>query len=402
MSEQKKQECIVYLETYEKYASGIYSAYVDFRQSKDMELFADVTGNKSLNASILELRSLKASKRLIKGCYYKLNLELLKEFPIEYVEDSYIIGAVYNLENMCMPENNSKAMLQSHKPLNASVMSMVNVPLSFAGVELFKENEELINSRNLRLYVKNVGQANWNELQCDNEIVVLYDAGAELHAKKTEIDLILNSRNQDLAKSKPVLVISHWDMDHIHCLKGMSGCGIKNYFSKVVCPDKMMSKTSKDILNSIKQALGKRNVFCLPLPKASKGIKKMHLWKREGPVALYQGDKRSNINECGLVMFVKGKSYSVNFTADCSLEQAKYVYDQENNELLKHILIAPHHGGDAAPKKSPNYSIPCDKIEISVGRNNQYGHPANKMLKYYKSLGLVKRTDSNGDIVENL
>ena len=399
-----KTECIVYLEEYEhSYDGNVEALYVDFRQEKDMILYNQATGsNINPNATFIELSNLKTTKRLRRGCYYKLNLDLLKNFQQEeksQQEDSYLIGAMYDLADMPIPTNDQEELLQAHQTLDPKEMSMANMPFEEIEGGLFGN----IENENLSLFVKNVGQANWNELQSNDAIKVLYDAGAELRASMADVNAIINSRKKDLIESKPVLVISHWDMDHIHCLKAMSVCDIKNYFSKIVCPDKLRSQTSTAILIKLQNALGDGNVFCLPLPERDKGI--MHLWKEEGCISLYQGVSSNQPNYCGLVMFVRGRNKSANYTGDCRLSQADDVYSKEIAKLKtkEHVLIAPHHGGDCGHQYRI-YSTPCYMIAISVGANNRYGHPNGEMRKYLGTLGPVKQTDAGGgvDITETL
>lgn len=405
-----KDECIVYLEEFEKNDNGeIDVLYIDFRLEKDIKPYNQAIGTsiKSSGATFIEFYNMNVSKRLRKGCYYKLNLDLLKKFLQENGNrqgekslqgGSYLIGAVYNLENMSPDEQ--AELLQSHQTLDSRELSMANVPFGEFEDELLGN----IENDNLSLFVKNVDQANWNELRSNGAIKVLYDAGAALRASTTDVDAIINSRMKDLIDSKPVLVISHWDMDHIHCLKAMSDSDIKNYFSKIVCPDKLRSQTSTAIFGKLQNALGNANVFCLPLPGRTNGIT-MHLWKKKGCISIYQGESSTQPNYCGLVMFVRGRNKSANYTGDCRLSQADDVYTQENGGLNTnmHVLIAPHHGGDWGPRHR-HYSTPCDTIEISVGTNNSYRLPNGDMLKYLRSLGNVKRTDDDGgmDITETL
>ena len=89
----RQPECIVYLEAYSKKGDGIVDAYIDFRQMKDMVLFGRTANYENNKASFIELRSLKSSKRLRRGCYYKLNLDLLRKHQIERREDSLLVGA---------------------------------------------------------------------------------------------------------------------------------------------------------------------------------------------------------------------------------------------------------------------------------------------------------------------
>ena len=387
----KSPECIVYLEAYSKVSDGIVDAYIDFRQMKDMVLFGRAAGYENNKATFIELRSLKSSKRLRRGCYYKLNLDLLREYQIERVEDSLLVGASYNLSEMPTPEGNDSEILQTHEVLEPEEMSEASIPKG----RVF----EVDSGDGLSLFVKDVDQANWNELRKGNRVKVVYDAGARLHAKEPEVRGILGSRKVDLMQSKPVLVLSHWDMDHIHCLKLMNENDIRDCFSKLVCPDKLKSVTSTNVLDCFRRALGRDNVYCLPLPARTNG-KRMHQWRQEGCISLYQAESSSQINYCGLVMFVRGANRSANYTGDCKLIQAKDAYDQEiaqGLETNEHVMIAPHHGGDY-DANSRHYSLPCNRIEISVGANNDYGHPHPKMLEYLESMGMVERTDDSGDL----
>lgn len=392
IAENPKLECIVYLESYFKAGDMAYDAYVDFRKESDLQLFRRIANLGEGGGTFLELRNMKSAKRLRRGCYYALNLRLLSDMTFAPREDSYLIGGSYNLEEMKIPEDNDGELLQTHNPLDSSELSESSVP----GNEPFSYN---LNG-DLESFVMDVDQANWNELRCDGNVVVLFDAGARLNASKSEIDTIFNRRSKDLAMSKPTLVISHWDMDHIHCLKKLNAQEIFRHFSKIVCPDKTKSLTSKNILRGFKTALGISNVYCLPLsPKT--GFNVVHHWNTTGSVSIYQCEKSNSINYCGLIMFVKGTTTSVNYTGDCRLIQARNVY---RNELTKglackaHVLIAPHHGGanDAQYRK---YSQPCTQVVISVGSNNNYGHPEKTMLRYLKEISHnnVWRTDEDGD-----
>ena len=385
------QECIVYLDSYFKAGDRIVDAYIDFRLPKDLVMFRQAIGLPENSGSYIELQSLKSSKRLMRGCYYKLNLELLKSFELKRDENSLLIGGRYDLSNMQMPENDNSELLQRHEPLEAEDMSMRNVP---------REMPAIISATDeMSLYVKDVDQANWNELRFGNRVVVLFDAGAKLHASTAEVTAIFDSRKADLEISKPILVISHWDMDHIHCLKLLSKDEISKCFSALICVDKMKSVTATGVYDNFKSALGYSKEWCVSPAMRTDGIK-MHLWKNLGCISIYLGEQSRNINYCGMAMFVKGTTKSVNYTGDCRLIQAKSVYDQEREHGIdtnEHVLVAPHHGGDYGASFR-HYSLPCDNIAISVGENNSYGHPQSDMLRYLNRLGTVKRTDEVGDI----
>ena len=103
-------DCIVYLDSYEKVGEGVVDAYVDFRLEKDFAIFRRVLNYPQTEATYVELHSLKSSKRLIRGCYYKLNLELLKQYKFSIREDSFLIGGSFDLGKMSKPNGNANEM----------------------------------------------------------------------------------------------------------------------------------------------------------------------------------------------------------------------------------------------------------------------------------------------------
>lgn len=392
------KECIVYLDYLKKINEGIYDIYVDFRKHKDLLLFQNLLGNIDLNSTYIELKSIKTSKRLRRGCYYKLNLALLSNVEYEDVEDSFIIGRRYNMNQMRTPSSENSELLQTHSLLDASEMKHNNV------------NEGLLiptlnSCGNKKIIIRDVDQANWNEIIEDDIIKIIFDLGARLHASKAEVEKIFNARQSLLLKSKPMLVISHWDMDHIHCLKYLSDVEISQYFSSFICVNHMKSITAENVYLKVLKGLGNNKVCCLNNPVRSNGTN-MHFWKRSNNVSFYLGEKSSNINFTGICMFIKGRNKSVNFTGDVKLKQAKNAYDQELQRGMltnEHILIAPHHGGDYGARVR-TYSTPCTQVIISVGINNNYGHPDRLMYNFLNRLSVnnVIETSNSGDICESI
>lgn len=72
---------------------------------------------------------------------------------------------------------------------------------------------------------------------------------------------IFEFRREILKRDKPILIISHWDMDHIHCLRYADQQTIKDCFSKFICIDVMRSVTSHNVYNKVRTALGDKMYF---------------------------------------------------------------------------------------------------------------------------------------------
>ena len=317
-------ECIVYLECLKKVGNNVFDVYIDFRQIKDLNHFVQSNPNNQIFNKIgptyIELLSLKTNKRLLTGCYYKLNIDLLNRFDFVENTESLFIKRSYNLNNMQYPGVDTEEILQKHTVLDPQELFRNKINGQFTIEEL--------HNYNLKLCVRDVGQANWNELIDNNIVKYVYDIGAELHSKIDDVKKLFYERVDDYKRDKPILVLSHWDIDHIQCMLYVDIQTIRDCFSKCICIDMMKTITSLKIYNNILKALGKDNVYCIRPADRTNGIT-MHLWNRIGNIAFYKGEKSRNINYAGLCMFVSGKIKSANFTGDIKLIQAKYVYDQE-------------------------------------------------------------------------
>ena len=400
---------IVYLDYHSKVADGGGDLILDFRKSDEflhfVSHFESIKKEDTIGTYII-IKGYNGHKRLMRGCYYQLNIQLLKQAKYSPITDSYLFIAEFDFSDYDFKNNPEAELLQSHEPLDPSEMFRGR---SYKSVAV---NNNLINS-DLQLYIADVGQANWNELRHNGITIVQYDMGAELHATKQQVDAIYTAHAPKVdPNKKAILVISHWDMDHIHCLCSMSVQDMHDTFSKVWCPDTIKSNTAANILARLQKALTSANVKCvLPHHHTPRTDYHMHpLQQLNNNVHLYIGENRRNRNHSGIVMFVEGSSTSVNYTGDCLLSQADEVLQdvlQNGTNVSQHVLIAPHHGG-ANQKSNMHYTIqpPITNTQvcISVGNGNTYGHPDAKMLKYLQSVanGGVKRTDKQGDIHLNL
>ena len=407
---QSNQPCdsIVYLDYHSNISGGKCDLILDFRLDKDLQNFAsqfegikkdDVIG------SYIHITGYTTSKRLMRGCYYQLNYLLLKRAKFRPITNSHLFIAEFEFTEEVLNEEYDELLL-SHQPLDPTEML-------WNGVQQVKTPNNQIRLTNLQLHVANVGQANWNELRRNGYTIVQYDMGAELHATKQKVDAIYKAHAPKVdPNNKALLVISHWDMDHIHCLCCMSANEIQNTFYMVLCPDVIKSGTARRILGKLSNALSAANVHCvIPQYHVSRLQYQMHhLLQLNRRIHLYIGDNRRNINYSGIVMFVEGNTASVNYTGDCLLSQADEVLQDVLNHgtnTTQHILVAPHHGG-ANPLPNMRYTtnrpISMTQVIISVGNGNSYGHPDPNMLSYLQNIanGRVMQTNTHGDITVNI
>ena len=73
-------------------------------------------------------------------------------------------------------------------------------------------------TNDLEFKVNDVSQGNWNEIRQNGIVRLVYDVGAPITASNTELQRYINQYAKQYAADHPYLVLSHWDMDHYHCL----------------------------------------------------------------------------------------------------------------------------------------------------------------------------------------
>lgn len=409
MQHNRRKEIIVYLDYHSKVANGEGDLILDFRRLKDFNNFAEAFSGIYLNGTsvgtYLRITGYRTRKRLMRGCYYSLNVELLKKARLEKITDSYLFLAAFHFATANSKEWMGQELLLLHEPLDASELYWD-----------YRQNPQNINLPQgldpLQLYVADVGQANWNELRLNGATIVQYDMGAELNATRQQVDAVYKARRQRIdARNKAILIISHWDIDHIHGLCAMTDDDIRNTFRLVVCPNVMRSNTARRILLRLSDSLTPARIYCIsPYRHVPHTDYHVHPVLSRHNMALYIGEHRRNLNHSGIVLMVKGNTLSVNFTGDCLLSQAEEARrDAVQGGLYtdSHVLVVPHHGG-TNEKKYMQYNTLSPRQQttvcISVGRANQYGHPDAVVLNYLHliSAGNVMRTDHQGDIAVDL
>lgn len=114
-----------------------------------------------------------------------------------------------------------------------------------------------------------------------------------------------------------------------------------------------------------------------------------------GPIYL-----SDNLNNMSLVIRLKYKNKTFLFMADAESEEEANLIRQYNEDLKADVIKVGHHGSDTSSSLDflklvqPQYAV------ISVGKDNDYGHPHEATLNILKLINTkVYRTDRDGTIV---
>jgi hypothetical protein len=248
--------------------------------------------------------------------------------------------------------------------------------------------------------IRNVEQANWNELYVDRKPWIIYDAGAPVHASREMVLSMIHDREALYKNDSPGLFVSHWDVDHYHSLVAMSDDTIQR-FAYFMCRDHLPTLTSRMLFGRFSSLLPPEKIFSIPAGPRVKGPTPLTLISdTDNQVLIFRGHEHKDRNKSGLVLVIRTANSNVIFSGDAH-------YRQLSEHVLPHVgypgihyLVVPHHGGNAG--KFTYHLESKAKVKsaiISVGKNS-YGHPFKKNMDNLHQLGfsLLKTNVLGSDI----
>jgi competence protein ComEC len=103
-------------------------------------------------------------------------------------------------------------------------------------------------------------------------------------------------------------------------------------------------------------------------------------------------------NNASIVLRISYGEFNVLLTGDAELEEEGWMLDQ-GYDLEAEVLKVSHHGSNTASGKDLLDAVNPEIALISVGANNQYGHPHREVLDRLRARGIeIYRTDLQGTI----
>lgn len=227
----------------------------------------------------------------------------------------------------------------------------------------------------------NVGQGDCALIEC-NRHYMLIDGGPS-SASSIVYTVLKNKHISHL----DCIIATHPDEDHIG---GLSGA--LNFAKADICYSPVTEYDTKAFDNLIKYL--NKNSTGLTVPVAGTsfnlGSAKVSII---GPVT-YSEESNNN----SIVVKITYGSTSFLFMGDAEFEEESSLIS--SGAVLKcDVLKVGHHGSSGSTSASfINYASPTYGV-ISVGKDNNYGHPTDTTLKTLKSSGVkIYRTDKQGDI----
>jgi competence protein ComEC len=185
------------------------------------------------------------------------------------------------------------------------------------------------------------------------------------------------------------LVLSHPDNDHGRGFLGV----IKLLKVKALWLHKALSKQpKKELFQEIEEKLAKKNIPERFLQSPGKLL----ISGVEVSMIPLNPTKQNRNNQALLLKLEFGKC-KVLFSGDIEEEGEKEFVNKYPGKI--NLLKVPHHGSLTSSSREFLSSLAPDWAVVSVGANNNYGHPKPEVLRRYRELGIpLFRTDFHGSV----
>lgn len=229
----------------------------------------------------------------------------------------------------------------------------------------------------LKVYFFDVGQADSMLIQNNGENMLI-DAG-----NNEDGEMLVNNLKILGIEKIDYLVGTHPHEDHIG---GMDD--IINNFSigKIFMPSVTTNtKTFEDVIDA-----AKNKGLQIETPK----IEDEFTVGSANCNVVYVGDDKENLNLSSIIIKLEYNELKYLFTGDAEAEIENKIDVGKIN-----ILKVGHHGSDTSSSEKLVKETAPEVAIISVGKDNSYDHPSDKIIKRYEEVGSkIYRTDEVGNI----
>ena len=219
------------------------------------------------------------------------------------------------------------------------------------------------------------------------EKVVLIDTG-----DIDERDRLMRALKEERIEKIDVLMITHPHADHL----GGFAEVVKRYEIGQVydCGKTTTTAVYRDYLKTIKnKKIPFKFVKQCDVLDFGGGV----WFEVVGPPKLTGDD--ADLNNASIVGRLVYGEFTMMFTGDAETAAEKAILKKYDRQLSSAILKAPHHGSKTSSSAAFLKAVSPSAVLISVGADNEYGHPHQAVIKRYQKQGAdIYRTDRDGTI----
>lgn len=236
----------------------------------------------------------------------------------------------------------------------------------------------------LNIHFIDVGQGDATLITCNGE-AMLIDAGDNSCGT-----LVQNYIKKQGVKELKYLIATHPDADHIG--------GVDVIINKFDIDTFIMPSVKKDTktYNDVIEAARYKNLKILPPTIGTQFILGGATFEVLGP---NESKKYDNVNNYSVVILMEYQDIKILFSGDAEEPEERYIIS-ENPNISADIIKIGHHGSRTSTSQEYLNIVNPKFAVISVGENNDYGHPHADSLNRLRQANVeVRRTDEQGSII---
>ena len=248
--------------------------------------------------------------------------------------------------------------------------------------DLVIQNTDIAAERSFEVHYINVGQADASLIMCDGKYMLIDGGNAE------DSSLIYSYLKEHGVSELDYMICTHAHEDHVGGLAGaLNYAQVNNIF----CPT---TEYDTRAFESFKKYANQQNKeIIIPVAGMEFSIGSADC------IILAVNTIESDPNNSSIVMKIAYGNTSFLFSGDAEQEVERIIIEA-GYDIDCTVMKVPHHGSDTSLSyRWLNESMPKYGV-ISVGKENQYGHPTENTLSKLRDADvIVYRTDMQGHIV---
>jgi len=259
------------------------------------------------------------------------------------------------------------------------------IPIVIIFLLLIISERPLSKYKELKVHFLDVGQADSTLIELPNNQIMLIDGG-----NNNDSDIIIEYLKEKDIKKIDYLIGTHPHEDHIG---GLDDIIDSLEIGKIYLPGVVhTTKTFENLLNSIKRKSKK-------IITAKAGVNIVN----EDQLKLYflspiKKDYKE-LNHYSAVIKLEYQENSFLFTGDAEIVNEEEIIVEYSDLSKVDVLKIAHHGSSSSSSNNFLDIIEPDYGVISVGNDNQYGHPSPTVIKRLNNKDIkIYRTDLQGTI----
>ena len=278
----------------------------------------------------------------------------------------------------------------------AVVVIAITIAIVFSSKQNYRQNDpptdkattteqKILEDAVLEVHFFNVGEADSAFVECDGHYMLI-DGG-----NPGSSSFLYSYLKQHKIDFLDYIICSHAHADHVGGL-----AGALNYATIGVAYSPVTEYDSRAFNSFIKYLNEQNKTIRIPTPGESFSLGSAVV-SFLGPVDMHLAE--TNENNSSIVLRIKFGETSFLFTGDAETEEELSLVEA-GCDLQSTVLKVAHHGSNTSSSEPFLKAVLPDIAVISVGSNNDYGHPHETALeRISKYCNRIYRTDQNGEIV---